>query len=233
MPEIRQLTIDGRCNGPDGSANGGYACGAFARLCPMPVAVTLHAPPRLDRPLRAEVGGRRAHLWDGDQLIATAAPTEHRVGHVDPVSSADAIQASGQYPGRLNHPFPRCFVCGPDRKPGEGLLLAPGPVPGRAATVACPWVPDATVTGENGRVLPEFVWSVLDCPSGWTADLVTAPKVLGWMRAELETLPTPGDQCVVVGRLDTYDDHGLASTSVLYDSRGTVLARATTRWFAP
>lgn len=234
MPEIRQLIVDGRFNGPDGSANGGYVCGSFARLCPAPVAVTLHAPPRLDRPLRAEVGGRRAHLWDGDQLIATAAPTEHRVGHVDPVSWEEAVRASGRYRGQVNHPYPRCFACGPDREPGDGLLLAPGPVPGRAATVACPWVPDeAAGTGEDGRVAAEFVWSALDCPSGWTADLVAAPRVLGWMRAELETSPAPGDRCVVVGRLDTGDDHGFASTSVLYDSRGTALARATTRWYAP
>lgn len=233
MPESVPLTIDGRFNGPDGSANGGYVCGSFAGLCPQPVAVTLHSPPRLDVPLRAELGGRRAHLWDGEELVATAAPTSHQVGSVEPVSAADATLAMAHYRGRDQHPYPRCFACGTDRDPGDGLLLAPGPVPGRSNLVACQWTPDESLLGVEGRVRPEFVWAVLDCPSGWTADLVAAPKVLGWMRAEVLLLPAVGETCTVVARLDSADGHGMAGTSTLYDAGGALLARATTRWYTP
>lgn len=155
------------------------------------------------------------------------------MGDVASVPWADAVRASAHYAGRTGHPFPRRFACRSAREPRDGLLLAPGPVLGRAGPVACPWVPDGSLTGEDGRVLPESVWSVLDCPSGWAADLVAAPKVLGWMRAELEDMPAPGEECVVVARLDTPGDRGLASTSVLYGSRGVTLARATTGWLAP
>ncbi len=232
-PVVVPLTIDARFNGPDGSANGGYACGRFAVLCPEPVAVTLHAPPRLEVPLRAEVGGRRAHLWDGDDLVATAAPTRHRVVPPAPVPVAVARTAGAHYRGRRGHPYPHCFACGTDRDAGDGLLLAPGPVPGRVDTVACPWVPDAGLLAADGRVRAEFVWAALDCPSGWTADLVAAPKVLGWMRAELTRRPLAGQRCVVVATLDSAGSQGLAASSALYDDSGSLLARATTRWYAP
>jgi hypothetical protein len=227
------LTIDARFNGPDDSANGGYACGLFAGVCPEPVAVTLHAPPRLGVPLRAEIGGRRAHLWDGDALVATAAPTRHQVVPPAPVPAEAARAAVSHYRGRAGHPYPHCFACGPGRAPGDGLLLAPGPVPDRAGTVACPWIPDAGLLAADGRVRAEFVWAALDCPSGWTADLVAAPKVLGWMRAELIRRPLAGEHCVVVARLDSLGDGGLAAGSALYDEAGSLLAAATTRWYAP
>ncbi|WNV85479.1 hypothetical protein [Umezawaea sp. Da 62-37] len=233
MSESVPLTIGARFNGPDDSANGGYACGLFAGLCPSPVAVTLHIPPRLDVPLRAEVGGRRAHLWDGDRLVATAAPTRHGVAPLDPVALSAARATTSRYRGRQGHPYPHCFACGPDRAAGDGLLLAPGPVPGRVDTVACPWTPDEGLLDADGHVRPEFVWAALDCPSGWTADLVAAPKVLGWMRVELTRLPLAGQDCVVVATLDSADGHGLAATSALFDDGGGLLARATTRWYPP
>ncbi|MET8996392.1 hypothetical protein [Amycolatopsis sp. NPDC004169] len=227
------LTIDARFNGPDDSANGGYACGLFASACAEPVAVTLHAPPRLGVPLRTEPGGRRTHLWDGGALVATAAPTRHRVVPPAPVPVSVARAAVPGYRGRRGHPYPHCFACGPDRESGDGLRLSPGPVPDRVDTVACPWVPDAGLSAADGRVRAEFVWAALDCPSGWTADLVAAPKVLGWMRAEVLRRPVAGEVCVVVAALDSFGGGGLAAGSALYDESGVLLAQATTRWYAP
>jgi hypothetical protein len=226
-----QLTVDGRFNGPDGSANGGYFCGAFAQLCTGPVAVTLHAPPRLGVPHSVRTGPRRAHLWDGEEVVATAAPTGHRAPDLEPVSVGTARSAGAHYAGRNRHPFPRCFACGTERAPGDGLLLTPGPVPDRADTVACTWTPDDSVTGEDGRVRPEFVWSVLDCPSGWTADIATTPMVLGWMYADLARSPSVGETYAVVARLESAGDHGITAASAVCDSGGAVVASATTRWY--
>jgi len=39
------------------------------------------------------------------------------------------------------HPFPTCFVCGPDRRPGDGLRILVGPVAGRDLS-ANVWYPD-------------------------------------------------------------------------------------------
>lgn len=227
------LTIAARFNGPDRSANGGYACGLFVSVCTGPVAVTLHAPLRLGTPLRAEHNARRAHLWDDTDLVATAAPTRHQVATVDPVSAAAALAAEACYPGLEHHPYPRCFACGPERAPGDGLRLAPGPVQGLPDTVACRWTPDESVLAADGRVRAEVVWAVLDCPSGWTADLRATPMVLGWMRADVLERPVAGRGCVVVARLDNADDRGIEATSALYDEGGGLLAAATTRWYPP
>ena len=159
MPESAApgtLTIAARFNGPDGSANGGYACGLLASVCTGPVAVTLHAPPRLDTPLRIERKARRVHLWDATELVASATRARHQLATVPPVR-AD-LAAQGRYPGLDRHPYPRCFACGTERLPGDGLRLAPAPVTGTAGTVACRWVPDEGVLAADDRVRTEVVW---------------------------------------------------------------------------
>jgi hypothetical protein len=113
--------IDGRFNGPPASANGGYACGVIAAAAAEalggPVAVTLVAPPPLDTSLRLSVAGRRAHVFAGDELVATAAVDASDVAAPDPVALPLVAQAEAAFTG--------------------------GPVPGRPSTVACRWIPDA------------------------------------------------------------------------------------------
>lgn len=224
--------IAGRFNGPAGSANGGYACGAFAGRVGTLCSVTLHAPPRLDVPLRIDVRGRRAHLWDADELVATASPTAHRTEPPAAVSLPVAARAAAGFAGRSGHPFPSCFVCGVRRAADDGLSLRPGPMPGRPGTVACPWRPDDSVTDASGRVPPEVVWSVLDCPGGWTTDPVATPRVLSTMTAELFGVPVVGSEYVVVARLVQEAERATTNTSALYTSDGELLAGATTRWLA-
>ncbi len=241
MPESAAagpLTIAARFNGPDGSANGGYACGLLAAACSGPVAVTLHAPPTLDTPLRVEHKSRRVHLWDSSELVATAAPTRHQLATIAPVSPL--LAGRGHYAGLDQHPYPRCFACGPERAPGDGLRLAPAPVAGRPGTVACRWVPEESVLAADGRVRAEIMWAVLDCPSGWTIDLNAAPMVLGWMRAEVLHRPAAGRGCVVTARLGNPAQGSggsphrvIAADSALYDETGVLLAAAATRWYSP
>ncbi|HEY4024039.1 MAG TPA: hypothetical protein VGM75_35510 [Pseudonocardiaceae bacterium] len=236
MSDSPPLVIAGRFNGPDGSANGGYACGAFAgHVGPAfhgPLAVTLHTPPRLDTPLRSETRGRRAALWDGDELVATASPTAHRPSELPPLPLPVAEQAATGFTGRHGHPFPTCFVCGVERAEDDGLYLSPGPVPDHPDTVACPWQPDDSVADQNGRVRPEVLWSALDCPGGWTTDPVATPRVLSWMTADLLDAPLAGTTYVIIARLDHAEDRSTTNTSALYTVDGSLLARATTQWLA-
>jgi hypothetical protein len=50
-------------------------------------------------------------------------------------SLVEAQEATARYPLYQGHPFPTCFTCGPDRAPGDGLRIFPGPLshgdPGR------------------------------------------------------------------------------------------------------
>jgi hypothetical protein len=230
------FTIPSRFNGPPSSANGGFACGVLAGLAaplfgPL-VAVTLHAPPPLDTELEFRQGQGRAHAWLGEELIATVAPSAASIDQPEPVPFEVAADASGAYRGRLGHPFPTCFVCGVDRPRGDGMRLAPGALGDRPGTVACPWVPDASVATPAGTVPREIVWAALDCPGGWTGDPLVEPMVLGRMAARISSLPRTGRRCVVVARQDERRERTALNTSALYDEDGRALARASALWVA-
>lgn len=210
---MSSLTIPGRFNGPPGSANGGVTCGLLAQATGAS-EVTLRQPPPLDVKMRLE----EARLYDGDVLVAEA-----RQGHVSldaapAVSVADAAAAAAEYAGHVAHPFPTCFVCGPDHP--TGLHLFPGPV--AAGVVAVPWTP---VDRD-----PVMVWAALDCPGGWSCDLPGRPMVLGRMALRVDTLPTAGQDHVVVGWKVGEEGRKVFTGSVLYDATGRVLAVAQQTW---
>ncbi|MFJ8044025.1 hypothetical protein ACIRBX_26335 [Kitasatospora sp. NPDC096147] len=235
-PEAVTLTIPSRFNGPATAGNGGYVCGSVAALARElgdgPAAVTLHAPVPVDLPLDVRRKGSRLHVWHGEELIASAALSTAPIGRVDPVDPAVARTSSERFGGHTGHPFPTCFVCGMERAAEDGLRLTPAPVPGLEHTAACLWRPTAAVAGPDGTVPPEIVWSVLDCPGGWTADPTVEPMVLGRMWARIDRLPAVGEECVVVARQDTRNGRTMTNTSTLYDAAGLPFADASAIWVA-
>ncbi|MFJ2781194.1 hypothetical protein [Kitasatospora sp. NPDC087315] len=228
------IRIDRRYNGPPDSAHGGYACGLVAARARRMLAtggdlvVQLHAPPPLDTGLRTARSGKRVHVWHGEELIATASPRAAVAGPVDFVPPAVAEHAMRRYEGHRSHPFPTCFVCGPDHR--DGPRLAPGPVPGPGNRVACVWTPDAADGDGTGAVTEESVWAVLDCPGGWTLDPLRGPLVLGRMTARVSALPRVGEAVVVVGRGVPGDGKVLTCTTALFRRDGTELGRAVATW---
>ena len=213
------MRMAARFQGPPGSANGGVACGLLATHLDAPggsaVEVTLRQPPPLDVDLRVDGG----NLYAGDVLIATAVPAALALAPVGPVDVATARAAAASYAGLVDHPFPGCFVCGTGRSDGMGLT--PGLV--AAETAAAVWVPaDAD---------PVMVWAALDCPGGWSADVPGRPMVLGRMTAQLDALPTPGEEHVVVGWVLGREGRKTRTGTALYDGAGALLALATAVWF--
>ena len=172
------MIIDRRYRGPDGSGNGGYSCGVFARLVEGDAEVTLRVPPPLDTPLRAEGG----NVFHGETLVAEVRPA---AVDLDPPAPPPAVEPGAPDP---EHPFPNCFVCGPARSDGLGLRPR-----SYGALVAAPWRPD--------EVRPELVWAALDCPGAFAVDpeLTRGASVLGRLAVHIEELPEPGDDLVVVG----------------------------------
>jgi hypothetical protein len=226
-----ELTISGRFNGPDRTANGGYVCGLLAGRLGSRAAVALHAPPPLDVPLRVTADRGRTHLWHENEVLASAVPATRPIGVVPaPVPTPTAVAAGRHYEGRRRHPFPTCFVCGVRRTAGDGLNLTPGEVPGRAATVACVWSPEESVA-TDGAVTSAVVWGVLDCPSGWAAGPMPTPRVLVWMTAEILRLPAVGTEYVVVA--ESTGEGGSSSfggVSALYGPGDDLVAHAASRW---
>lgn len=207
------LTIPGRFNGPPGSGNGGVTCGLLAVATGLS-EVTLRQPPPLDLPLAL----RDVALYDGEQLVAEAAAGTVTAAPPNPVGVEVARAATARYAGRERHPFPTCFVCGPEHPTGLHLFageVAPG-------VVATPWTP-----ADDD---PVMVWAALDCPGGWSVDIVGRPMVLGRMALRLDALPEPGQEHVVMGWHRGGEGRKVLTGSALYRADGALLAVTEQTW---
>jgi hypothetical protein len=221
---VEQITIDGRFNGPEGSGNGGYTCGLVAGLLGEVAEVTLRSPPPLDRPLNVERDESRVRVLDGDRLVAEALPAEVGLEIPEPPAYEEAEQASGRFPGFEEHAFPTCFVCGPEREPGDGLRIFAGPLgDGR---VASPWVPS--------ELDQKIVWAALDCPGAIAVGFPDRGEtLLGRLAVQIDGLPEVGEHCVVVGWPLGEEGRKLFAGTALYGEDGRPLARARATWIEP
>lgn len=233
------LLVPSRFCGPPGSANGGYVCGRIASYVDGPATVTLRRPPPLATPLTVERDREdSARVCYGGTLVAEAAPpaTQPALEIPGTVSTAEARRAVGRARYFQDPVFPACFVCGPSRRPGDGLRIFPGPVSGRALWAA-PWTPDPSIADASGRVRPEIVWAALDCPSGIAAAEAAgleqeAAILLGRMTARLALLPALGSECRVIAWPAGRERRKLTAGSALLGPDGEVLAVASTVWLA-
>jgi hypothetical protein len=210
---VTTLTIPARFNGPPDSGNGGVTCGLLAQATGLS-QVTLRKPPPLEVAMRLE----GFDLYDGDDLVASAAEAAVELAPVTPVGLAEAALATASYAGFEEHPFPTCFVCGPEK--ADGLRLFPGPV--GEGVVAAPWVPE----DED----PVMVWAALDCPGGWSHDLPGRPMVLGRMACRIDALPEPGEDHVVMGWRLSEEGRKCFTGSGLFSASGQLLALAQQTW---
>jgi hypothetical protein len=219
-----ELVIDPRFNGPVGSANGGYTCGRVADFLEGTAEVTLRRPPPLGRPLDVERDDRRVVVRDGDVVVAEAAGATFELVIPDPPTTEEAADASSRYPGFEEHAFPTCFVCGPDREPGDGLRIFAGPL--RDGLVAAPWTP--TEVDRN------VVWAALDCPGAIAVGFPDRGEtLLGRFSAIVDELPEVGEPCVVVGWPLGEEGRKLYAGTALYGEGGRLLAGARATWIAP
>jgi hypothetical protein len=221
------VIIQSRYNGPSGSGNGGYCAGVFATssgLTADAFEVTLRMPPPLEMELEVRPSPDGVDVRAGEDLVAQVRPTALAPDEtVAPVGWDEAVATSARYPGFANHPFPTCFVCGPERSEGDGLRLFPGRLPdGRTAT---PWViPD--------EISPTLVWASLDCPGGWAVPLEGRPYVLGRLAVRSVRRPQAADRCIVMGEMTGEDGRKAFTRTTLYDPAGGVLALARATWIA-
>ncbi len=228
------MIVHARYNGPADSGNGGWTAGLVAEEAIAAgvandhadaVAVTLRRPPPLETPMSAVPGDGpliRVYAGSGD-LVAEGSPATVDPDQIKSVSYAEAIAASATYPGLTEHPFPTCFVCGPDRAEGDGLRLFPGRV--ADGVTATPWrVPD--------DVSVPMVWAALDCPGGWSVGIEARPFVLGRMATRVDVVPAPGTECVVMGHLLSTQGRKALVASTLFDAARSALAVSRATWIA-
>lgn len=220
--------IERRFRGPPESGNGGYSCGVVAEGVSGVATVTLRLPPPLDRPLTLISDGEQSTLTDGESIVGEAARSTLDLEVPEAPGLESAMEAARGYAGFDFHPFPGCFVCGPERAPGDGLRIFPGRV-GASDIVAAPWTPDESLRGADGTVDRRYVWAALDCPSYF--GLPTAPlALLGRLTASIEALPEVGEPLVAIGWPIDAEGRKHFAGSALANPDGEVLARAAATW---
>ncbi|MGH8871839.1 MAG: hypothetical protein ACRDWS_07690 [Acidimicrobiia bacterium] len=224
----QEIVIERRFRGPPNSGNGGYACGVVAAGIEGVATASLRRPPPLDTAMSLIGDGEQSRLMDGDVLVGEATADTLELEVPEAPDPGLAIESSRRYAGFESHPFPGCFVCGPDRTPGDGLRIFPGAVDG-STMVAAPWTPDPTLSGADGLVDRRNVWAALDCPSYF--GLGTEPRaLLGRLTASIDRLPEVGEPLVAIGWPRGVEGRKHFGGSALADSAGTVFARAAAIW---
>jgi hypothetical protein len=239
------IIIDRRYCGPPNSANGGYASGRLARHIPGGAEVTLRAPPPLDKPLDAVTAGDGSwELRDGATVLAIGRPARVELTRLAHASFDEAAAAELRTPVKPHeHLLPTCFVCGPARKTGDGLRIFAGPLgrqsPTASAVFAATWAPDPSLSAEDGLVASEFLWSALDCPTGYASSsdresggFDRTPILLGRMAARIEARPRPGDRCVITAWETGRDGRKRFAEAAAFGETGTLLAVARATWIA-
>ncbi len=227
------MIIESKYCGPSTSGQGGYVCGLLGGFIQGTAEVTLRIPPPLDRPLEVNIMGEgHATLMDGDTLVAEARKVALELDVPSPPAYTGAQDASKDYLGFRVHPFPRCFVCGPERDAGDGLRIFPGPVPGKKM-VAAPWTPYAALEDKHGLVRPEFIWAALDCPGAFAA-MLEMPRVivLGKLAVTIMKDIRADEPCVVIGWNMAQDGRKYHTGTAVFSESDGLCAKAKATWIA-
>jgi hypothetical protein len=84
---------------------------------------------------------------------------------------------------------------------------------------------------------PEFVWSALDCRTGYVCDYdretgrpIGAPILLGRLSARIDSRPHPGERCVVTSWQTARDGQRLTAEAALFGEAGNLLAIGRATW---
>lgn len=225
------ILIERRFCGPPDSGNGGYVCGRLASFLEGPALVRLQGPPPLHVDMEVRKARAGVELVHSGTVIAWARTAEVAIELPAAPTYAEAEAAARSYRGFRSHPFPTCFVCGPERKEGDGLRIFPGVVPGRGL-VAAPWIPHASLDDGNGAVRREFLWAALDCPGGFSFEVPDgAALLLGEIAVSVNGSVSVGERCVVVGWALTRDGRRYYTGTALFSETGECRGLARATWF--
>jgi hypothetical protein len=235
---VTTLVIAPRFCGPPGTGNGGYVAGRLAAATGArgPVEVTLRRPAPLATALGVTRSAPPDPIWTlaaGSEVIAEARHARADADLSPPVRPAPAtLGASGSHP---DHPFPGCFTCGPARAKGDGLGIAPAPLPGAGDVVAAAWTPPADLAGARGELDLAIVWAALDCPGYFAIarGRPLRPLLLGRITASVAAPVLAGEPLAIIAwPLGSAGRRHEAATAIV-DGGGHVRASSRQVWIAP
>ena len=232
---VTSININSRFHGPASSGNGGYSCGLIGKHFDTPAAVRLRVPPPLETPMDLRQTADGMALFHGDIVVATARPAVVDIDIPAPPGFEAAVAASRRYRGLTSHFYPGCFVCGPERKAGDGLRIFAGPVEtgsGPEGMVAATWVPDDSLADSSGNVAPEFVWAALDCPGAYSfPEPAEGAILLGELAVSVKEPVSPGRKYVLIGWEISHEGRKHYTGTAIFGDSGRCHAVAYATWF--
>ena len=231
------LVIAPRFCGPPDSGNGGYVSGLIAGYLGGQAEITLRRPTPLAVPLAVERDGAGSvRVLGGGALVAEGVAGGPALELPEPVSTGEARAAGDGSRLRMHpeeHPFPTCFVCGPEREIRDGLRITVGKVAGRDLFAGI-WDPDETLADSGGEVRPEFLWAALDCPGGigafGEAALDGPPFLLGRYSVRQFGPVQAGEPHIVLGWRLAEDGRKMLAGSALFTAAGQAVGLARATW---
>ncbi|MDV6235567.1 hypothetical protein CH379_008010 [Leptospira ellisii] len=173
------ITISSKFCGPPLSGNGGFSAGSAAKkLNSLSSTVKIKAP----IPLNVELGlsfdpdaySALVDISSGSVAVEAEPAPDFRLDLPQPVSQDAIAEASKNYLGFVEHPFPSCFVCGPERKERDGMRIFSGKIPdqpGFKHLHAANWEPWKELGDDSGLIRKEVIWAALDCPGGFAVSV--------------------------------------------------------------
>ncbi len=238
------IVIQKRYVGPPGIGNGGYLAGLLAKAFNNAAQITLRKPIAMETPLQVKrlassgdqsgqsqwAAPQKTELYADDTLIAEAVPHSLEMDIPRPPQVDNILAAQKLIDYGRSHPYPHCFVCGPEREHGDGLRIFPVPIPGREI-VAAVWEPDASLANGDGRIRSEYLWAALDCPGG-VAIVADNPRpvVLGRMSGQVFPGIQIGKRYVVIGWLLQSNGRKHTTGTALFTEQGETVGYALSVW---
>ena len=197
----------------------------------MGLTVRLLKPPPLDQPLeiREDAEKSQIFLMHGEVAVASGRQGTCALEVPEPPPYAEALAAARNYEGFREHAYPGCFVCGTERARGDGMRIFASALTGRELYAAA-WLPDASLAGADGKVLPEFMWAALDCPGFFATGLAARGPLLGEFTARIDRRVHASAACVVIGWSTGHEGRKHHTGTAVFDDSGELCARATATW---
>jgi hypothetical protein len=220
--------VPSRFCGPPDSGNGGYTCGLLAQELGGAVECTLRMPVPMNMPLDFERKDNGGVLLHEGKIVVEGKAAAIDMTPPEPIGLQVATEGMKNSPALdPRHPFPTCFVCGPRRGVGDGLRIFPAPVNG--GVYAAAWLPDPEFGDSDGHVRPEFLWSAMDCPTGFAAGFPgSGTLVTGRLAVEQLASIRTGANCVLMAWPLSVEGRKHFSAACLYqDEALCAVARAT------
>lgn len=229
MTHLGEISIDPQFNGPPNSGNGGYSAGLLAAFETDPIRVRLRAPVPLSTPLPVTRTDDGLAVHHGETPVMLAAKSEPLSTPPTAPSLDLAKTGQNQFIDEKDHGLPTCFVCGPHRKPGDGLCLFTGPVDGFNG-VADTWQPEDQFCDDDGFLVPEIIWSALDCPSAFAITDAENLMLLGEIAVNIIERPKAREELIVTGWASRTDGRKHFAGSAIHRADGELLAHSDTLW---